>query len=95
MPRSVRTRLALSLLVLSLSASASAAAPETHPAEGYVRSFWKTLSCALFGGEPCLATRSESDIGCGIDPHGGACTPTVTEGDIGCGIDPHGEGCLQ
>lgn len=95
MPRRIRTRLALSLLILSLSASVSAAAPETPAAAEHLSSFWSLLSCTFFGGEACFAIRSDSDIGCGIDPHGGACAPTVRTGDIGCGIDPHGEGCLE
>lgn len=98
MPRNTPCKyLILAALLVALSPHGASAAPLTQafPAQS-ISSFWSTLVCALFGGETCgvVATREESDSGCGLDPHGGTCaTQSVPPPDVGCGLDPYGADC--
>ncbi len=95
MPRSTRTRVVMSaVLILFLAAGSASAGPlPSVPAVKSISSYWSLLVCTLFGGEECslTSTQSRTDVGCGLDPHGGSCTPpTTTSSDTGLGLDPHG-----
>lgn len=96
MPRSTRTRVVSSVvLTLVLAAGSASAGPAPSvPAVKSISSYWSLLVCTILGGEKCSAltsVQSTTDIGCGLDPYGGACTPpATTSSDTGFGLDPHG-----
>lgn len=95
MPRSTPTRVVLlAVLILVLAAgSASAGQSPAFPTVKSISSYWSLLVCTILGGEKCSVTsvQSRTDVGCGLDPHGGACTPpATTSSDTGLGLDPHG-----
>lgn len=77
----VRRAASLFVLVVLLAAPWSAAEAE-EGREGESSQLWMQIWDGLVS--------IWSDIGCGIDPHGG-CVDNV---DIGCGLDPNG-GCVD